>query len=238
MGRKWNNIKYAKAAKDSGRSKIYAKFGIEIYVAAKDEPDPTLNRNLQMVIDKAKTYDVPKDIIERALEKARGIGGEDYSSLRYEGYGPAGSAIIVDCLTNNVNRTVSEVRSTFSKHGGTLGVNGSVTFMFDNVAIIGAKEISEDELLEALINFDCEVSEIETDEDEVITYGVMEDFHKIQEAYKSLGVSEFTTAEIAMLPQNYLTLEGENLEKFLKLVDFLEDLDDVQNVYHNVLLED
>lgn len=238
MGRKWNNIKYAKAAKDSSRSKIYAKFGIEIYVAARDEPDPTINRNLQMVIDKAKTYDVPKDIIERALEKARGVGGEDYSSLRYEGYGPAGSAIIVDCLTNNVNRTVSEVRSTFSKYGGSLGVNGSVTFMFDNVSIIGAKDISEDDLLEALINFDCEVSEIETDENEVITYGVMEDFHKIKEAYKSLGVNEFATAEIAMLPQNYLTLEGESLEKFLKLIDVLEDLEDVQNVYHNVQLED
>lgn len=238
MGRKWNNIKYSKAAKDSGRSKVYAKFGIEIYVAAKGEPDPEINRNLQMVIDKAKTYDVPKDIIERALEKARGVGGEDYSSLRYEGYGTAGSAIIVDCLTNNVNRTVSEVRSTFSKYGGTLGVNGSVTFMFDSVSIVGAKGISEDDLLEALINFDCEVSEIEIDEDEVITYGVMEDFHKIQEAYRSLGVEEFTTSEIAMLPQNYITLDEDHLEKFLKLINALEDLDDVQNVFHNVALED
>lgn len=238
MGRKWNNIKYQKAANDKNRSRIYAKFGIEIYAAAKTEPNPELNRNLQMVIEKAKTYNVPRDIIERALEKARGIGGEDYTFHRYEGYGPGGSAIIVDCLTNNVNRTVSEVRATFSKYGGTLGVNGSVTFMFDNIAIISAKNLTEEEVLEALINFDCEVSEIEEEDGEVTTYAAMEDFHKVQSAYQSLGVTEFTTSEIVMLPQNYVTLEGENLEKFLKLIDVLEDLEDVQNVFHNVQLDD
>lgn len=238
MGRKWNNIKYQKATKDKNRSRILAKFGIEIYVAAKSEPNPELNRNLQMVIEKAKTYDVPRDIIERALEKARGVGGEDYSFHRYEGYGPGGSAIIVDCLTNKVNRTVSEVRATFSKYGGTLGVNGSVTFMFDNTAIISAKSLSEDEVLETLINYDCEINEIETEEDEVTTYGAMEDFHKIQSAYQSLGISEFTTSEIVMLPQNYVRLTGENLEKFQKLIDVLEDLEDVQNVFHNVSFDD
>ncbi|HPT89492.1 MAG: YebC/PmpR family DNA-binding transcriptional regulator [Acholeplasmataceae bacterium] len=237
MGRKWNNIKYQKAANDKQRSKIYSKFGIEIYAAAKSEPDPEINRNLKMVIEKAKTYNVPREIIERAIEKAKGFGGEDYSFHRYEGYGPGGSAIIVDCLTNNVNRTVSEVRSTFSKHGGTLGVSGSVTFMFDNTAIVSAKGITEDAVLEALINFDCEVSEIENEDGEVTTYGAMEDFQKIRSAYQSLGVNEFTTSEIVMLPKNYIQLEGEAKDKFLRLIDALEDLEDVQNVFHNVMLD-
>lgn len=238
MGRKWNNIKNQKASKDANRSKIYAKFGLEIYAAAKSEPDITVNRALQMVVEKAKTYNVPRDIIERNIEKAKGNTDDIFQSLRYEGYGPGGSAIIVDTLTNNVNRTVSEVRSTFSKHHGTLGVNGSVTFMFDSVSIVGAKGVGMDQLLEALIEHDCDVIDMEEEEDGILVYGKMEDFSKIQDAFRSLGVEEFTTSEVSMLPQNEVTLEGEKLEQFQKLVDTLDDLDDVMNLYHNVSLED
>lgn len=238
MGRKWNNIKNQKASKDANRSKIYAKFGLEIYAAAKPEPDITLNRNLQMVVEKAKTYNVPRDIIERNIEKAKGNTDDFFQQLRYEGYGPGGSAVIVDTLTNNVNRTVSEVRATFSKNHGTLGVSGSVTFMFDSVSIVGAIGVEMDALLEALIEHDCDVIDIEESEEGLLVYGKMEDFSKIQEAFRSLGVTSFTTSEVSMLPQNEVTLEGEKLEQFTKLIDTLDDLEDVMNVYHNVAIEE
>ena len=132
MGRKWNNIKEKKASKDANTSRIYAKFGREIYVAAKQgEPDPESNQSLKFVLERAKTYNVPKAIIDRAIEKAKGGSEENYDELRYEGFGPNGSMVIVDALTNNVNRTAAEVRSAFSKNGGNMGVSGSVSYMFD-----------------------------------------------------------------------------------------------------------
>ena len=138
MGRKWNNIKDKKASKDTNTSRIYAKFGREIYVAAKQGvPDPESNQNLKFVLEKAKTYNVPKSIIDRAIEKAKGASGENYDELRYEGFGPNGSMIIVDALTNNVNRTASEVRAAFTKNNGSMGVAGSVAYMFDETAVIG-----------------------------------------------------------------------------------------------------
>lgn len=234
MGRKWNNIKYGKAAKDASRSKIYAKFGLEIYVAAKSEPDPEINRSLAMVIDKAKTYKVPRDIIDRALDKARGGKGENYDQVRYEGYGPNGSAIIVDCLTNNINRTVSEVRAAFSKHGGSLGVNGSVTFMFEQTGLVGAANVTEDQVLEALMDKECDVNDIEVEDDNVLVYTTIENFNLAQEAFKTLGIEEFTTCEISMLPITHISLSGDALDKFERLVETLDELDDVQNVYHNV----
>ncbi|WP_454968582.1 YebC/PmpR family DNA-binding transcriptional regulator, partial [Gemella sanguinis] len=132
MGRKWNNIKEKKAAKDANTSKIYAKFGREIYQAAKSgEPDPESNRNLKVVLERAKTYRVPKNIIDRAIEKAKGGSEENYDELRYEGFGVSGTMVIIDTLTNNVNRTAAEVRTALGKNGGNLGVTGSVNYMFD-----------------------------------------------------------------------------------------------------------
>ena len=137
MGRKWNNIKEKKASKDANTSRIYAKFGREIYVAAKQgEPDPESNRALKFVLERAKTYNVPKTIIDRAIEKAKGGSEENYDELRYEGFGPNGSMVIVDALTNNVNRTASDVRAAFGKNGGNMGVSGSVAYMFDATAVI------------------------------------------------------------------------------------------------------
>ena len=138
MGRKWNNIKEKKASKDANTSRIYAKFGREIYVAAKQgEPDPESNQALKVVLERAKTYNVPKAIIDRAIEKAKGGSEENYDELRYEGFGPNGSMVIVDALTNNVNRTASDVRAAFGKNGGNMGVSGSVAYMFDATAVIG-----------------------------------------------------------------------------------------------------
>ncbi|MBC1921812.1 YebC/PmpR family DNA-binding transcriptional regulator [Listeria grayi] len=239
MGRKWANIKEKKASKDKNTSRIYAKFGIEIYVAAKSgEPDPHANQKLRFVIERAKTYNVPKHVIDRAIEKAKGTGDETYSELRYEGFGPNGSMIIVDALTNNVNRTASDVRAAYNKNGGNMGVSGSVAYMFDNTAIFGITGKEEEEVLELLMEADIDARDIFTEEDQVIIYAEPDDFHAVQEALKSAGIEEFTIAEIEMIPQNEVPLEGEDLEKFERLIDTLEDLEDVQKVYHNVALDD
>ena len=235
MGRKWNNIKDKKASKDANTSRIYAKFGREIYVAAKQgEPDPESNQALKVVLERAKTYSVPKNIIDRAIEKAKGGSDENYDELRYEGFGPNGSAVIVDTLTNNVNRTASDVRAAFSKNGGNMGVNGSVSYMFDETAVIGVHGKTADEVLEILMEADVDARDILEEDDAVIVYAEPDQFHAVQEAFKAAGVTEFTVAEITMLAQNDVTLPEDAQVKFEKLIDALDDLEDVQQVYHNV----
>ncbi|RRJ65631.1 YebC/PmpR family DNA-binding transcriptional regulator [Paenibacillus oralis] len=239
MGRKWNNIKEKKASKDANTSRIYAKFGVEIYVAAKKgEPDPESNRALKVVLERAKTYNVPKAIIDRALDKAKGSSEETYQELRYEGFGPNGSMVIVDTLTNNVNRTAPEVRSAFNKNGGNMGVSGSVSYMFDATAVIGMEGKTIDEVFEILMEADVEVRDIAEEDDSVIVYAEPDQFHTVQEALKNAGITEFTVAELTMLPQNYVTLPQEAEAQFEKLIDALEDLEDVQQVYHNVEFAD
>ncbi|MBV7321015.1 YebC/PmpR family DNA-binding transcriptional regulator [Bacillus halotolerans] len=235
MGRKWNNIKEKKASKDANTSRVYAKFGREIYVAAKQgEPDPESNQALKVVLERAKTYSVPKNIIERAIEKAKGGAEENYDELRYEGFGPNGSMIIVDALTNNVNRTAPEVRAAFGKNGGNMGVSGSVAYMFDATAVIGVEGKTADEALEILMEADVDVRDILEEDDSVIVYAEPDQFHAVQEAFKNAGVEEFTVAELTMLAQSEVTLPEEAKEQFEKLIDALEDLEDVQQVYHNV----
>ncbi len=209
MGRKWNNIKEKKASRDADTSRIYAKFGREIYVVAKQgEPDPELNQALKFVVERAKTYSVPKAIIDRAIEKAKGGSEENFDELRYEGFGPNGSMVIVDTLTNNVNRTASEVRAAFGKNGGNMGVSGSVSYMFDATAVIGIEGKSADDVLELLMDADVEVRDILEEEESVIIYAEPDQFHAVQEALKNVGITEFTVAEITMLAQNDLTLSA------------------------------
>nr|WP_144919938.1 YebC/PmpR family DNA-binding transcriptional regulator [Paenibacillus bovis] len=235
MGRKWNNIKEKKASKDANTSRIYAKFGREIYVAAKQgEPDPESNRALKVVLERAKTYSVPKAIIDRAIEKAKGGSEENYDELRYEGFGPNGSMIIVDALTNNVNRTASDVRAAFGKNGGNMGVSGSVAYMFDSTAVFGIEGKTADEVLEILMEADIDARDIIEEDDAVIIYAEPEQFHAIQESFKEIGITDFTVAEITMLAQNEVTLDEQSQAQFEKLIDALEDLEDVQQVYHNV----
>ncbi|MCR2802765.1 YebC/PmpR family DNA-binding transcriptional regulator [Paenibacillus soyae] len=239
MGRKWNNIKEKKASKDANTSRIYAKFGVEIYVAAKKgEPDPESNRALKVVLERAKTYNVPKAIIDRALDKAKGSNDENYQELRYEGFGPNGSMVIVDTLTNNVNRTAPAVRAAFNKCGGSMGVSGSVAYMFDATAVIGISGKSLDEVIELMLEADVDVRDIVEEEESVIVYAEPDQFHAVQEAFKQAGVTEFDIAELTMLAQNYVTLPADGQAQFEKLIDLLEDLEDVQQVYHNVELED
>ncbi|CAI6040821.1 putative transcriptional regulatory protein [Paenibacillus sp. JJ-100] len=235
MGRKWNNIKEKKASKDANTSRIYAKFGVEIYVAAKKgEPDPEANRALKVVLERAKTYNVPKAIIDRAMEKAKGSGDENYEELRYEGFGPNGAMVIVDALTNNVNRTAPEVRSAFNKNGGNMGVSGSVAYMFDPTAVIGVEGKNAEEVLEIMLEADVDVRDIVDEDDTVIVYAEPDQFHAVQEAFKAAGVTEFTVAELTMLAQNHIELPADAQVQFEKLIDALEDLEDVQQVYHNV----
>ena len=225
MGRKWANIVEKKTKLDANNSKIYAKFGIEIYVAAKQgEPDPHSNQKLKFVIDRAKTYNVPRHIIERAIEKAKGGGDGDYQELRYEGFGPNGSMIIVDALTNNVNRTAADVRS--------------VTYLFDHTAIFGVANKDADELLEQLMEADVDVRDVVQEDDQAIVYAEPNDFHTVRKALEDLGITEFTVSEIEMIPQSEVTLEGDDLRLFERMINALEDNEDVQKVYHNVNLED
>lgn len=239
MGRKWNNIKEKKASKDGNTSRIYAKFGVEIYVAAKKgEPDPESNRALKVVLERAKTYNVPKAIIDRALDKAKGASEENYDELRYEGFGPNGSMVIVDTLTNNVNRTASAVRAAFNKNGGNMGVSGSVSYMFDETAVIGLEGKSVDEVIELMLEADVDVRDVIEEDDSVLVYAEPDQFHAVQEAFKQAGITEFTVAEVTMLAQNYIALPAESVGQFEKMIDALEDLEDVQQVYHNVEFED
>lgn len=235
MGRKWNNIKEKKASRDANTSRIYAKFGREIYVAAKQgEPNPESNQALKMVLERAKTYSVPKAIIDRAIEKAKGGSEENYDELRYEGFGPNGSMVIVDALTNNVNRTASEVRAAFGKNGGNMGVSGSVAYMFDSTAVFGIEGKTSDEVLELLMEADIDVRDILEEDDTVIIYAEPDQFHAVQEAFKNVGITEFTVAELTMLAQNDVTLDADAQAQFEKMIDAIEDLEDVQKVYHNV----
>lgn len=239
MGRKWNNIKEKKASKDANTSRIYAKFGREIYVVARQgEPDPEANQALKVVLERAKTYNVPKAIIDRAIEKAKGGTEENYDELRYEGFGPNGSMVIVDALTNNVNRTASDVRAAFGKNGGNMGVSGSVAYMFDATAVIGIEGKSSDEVLEILMEADVDVRDILEEDDAVIVYAEPDQFHSVQEAFKAAGITEFTVAELTMLAQNDIALSEDAKALFEKMIDALEDLEDVRQVYHNVDLSE
>ncbi|HEY4531804.1 MAG TPA: YebC/PmpR family DNA-binding transcriptional regulator [Kurthia sp.] len=237
MGRKWNNIKEKKASKDSATSRINAKFGREIYVAAKSgEPDPVSNSALKVVLERAKTYSVPKHIVDRAIDKAKGNTDEVFEELRYEGFGPNGSMVIVDALTNNVNRTAAEVRTAFNKNGGNMGVSGSVAYMFDSTAVFAMEGKTAEEVLEILIMADLDARDVFEEEGTTIVYAAPTDFSAVQDALKAEGVEEFSVAEITMLVQNEVELDDASKEQFEKMIDALEDLEDVQEVYHNVEL--
>ncbi|MBM7564805.1 YebC/PmpR family DNA-binding transcriptional regulator [Paenibacillus sacheonensis] len=239
MGRKWNNIKEKKASKDANTSRIYAKFGLEIYVAAKKgEPDPESNQSLKFVLERAKTYNVPRAIIDRAIDKAKGGGDDNYVELRYEGFGPNGSMVIVDALTNNVNRTAPEVRSAFTKCGGSMGVSGSVSYMFTATAVIGVEGKSVDDVLELMMEADVDVRDIVEEDEAVIVYAEPNQFQAVQEAFKQAGITDFTVAEQTMMAQNYVSIPEESQAQFERLIDMLEDLEDVQQVYHNVEFEE
>ena len=231
---KWSTIKRKKGAIDAERSKIFQKLAKELYVAAKSgDPDPTNNAQLRMVIEKAKASNMPKSNIESAIAKAMNKNNsENYEEVRYEGYGPAGIAIMVDCLTDNKNRTASFVRSTFTKKNGNLGTDGSVSYMFKRKGLIVLENVyEEDKFLEDVLNL--QVLDVLYEED-IIIYTKPEDFIKIKEELENMGYDKFITSEVTFIPDNYIKLNEEEEEKALSLIETLEEIDDVQNVYHNL----
>lgn len=235
MGRKWANIAAKKTAKDGATSKVYAKFGVEIYVAAKQgEPDPESNTALKFVIERAKQAQVPKHVIDKAIDKAKGGADEAFVSGRYEGFGPNGSMIICETLTSNVNRTISNIRTIFHKNGGNIGAEGSVGYMFDNTGVIVFSGEDADEIFEYLMEEEIDVRDVSTEEGQIVVYTEPTDLHKAIAALKEKGITEFSTTELELIAQNEIELTGEDLEIFEGLVDALEDDDDVQKVYHNV----
>lgn len=235
MGRKWANIVAKKTAKDSATSKVYAKFGVEIYVAAKQgDPDPESNSALKFVIDRAKQAQVPKHVIDKAIDKAKGNTDETFVEGRYEGFGPNGSMIIVDTLTSNVNRTAANVRTAYGKNGGNMGASGSVSYMFDKKGVIVFEGDDADTVFEQLLEADVEVDDVEAEDGAITVYTAPTDLHKGIQALRDNGIETFKVTELEMIPQSEVTLEGDDLATFEKLVDALEADDDVQKVYHNV----
>lgn len=233
---KWATIHRKKGLIDAERGKVFQKLAKEIYVAAKGtNGDPDANPSLRAVIEKCRSQNMPKDNIQKAIDKAVGSqGGEDFESIRYEGYGPNGIAFMVDCLTDNRNRTASLVRAAFTKRGGNLGTDGSVSYMFKRKGVIVVeKTVDEDDMMMTVL--DAGADDLVTNDDTYEIYTSPEKFIEVKEAIETLGISEFLTSEITYIADNEITLEDEEAkEKVYKLVEVLEDIDDVQDVYHNL----
>ena len=229
------NIAAKKAKTDAAKGKIFTKVGREIAVAAKSNPDPETNSKLADAIAKAKAVNMPNDNIKRCIAKASGeLSGDNYEELTYEGYGPAGSAVIIKTLTDNKNRTVDYVRTAMRKHGGSLGNSGCVSFTFTTMGVIVVEKtptLSEDEVMEMVL--DAGADDFIAEDDAFVVNTSVANFSAVRKYLEGKGLN-FFSAEIEMVPQTKITLEGDDLVKFNKLVDALEDLDDVQNVYHNV----
>ncbi len=238
MGRAAEVRKKARAETAATKTKVYSKFGKEIYLAAKSGvPDAEMNSALKHVIEKAKKAQVPADLIKRAIDKAKSGAGEDYIANSYEGFGPGASTFIVECLTDNPNRCITEVRNCFTKNHCKLGVAGCVSHGYDHVALLVLKGMSEDEVLEACINDNLDISSIESDGDEVTIMAEPNMLSAMREALeKANSAVEIITEEVTYIPANneYVTVEGEDKEYFDRLVQMLNEVDDVQDVYHNV----
>ncbi|MFK7732905.1 MAG: YebC/PmpR family DNA-binding transcriptional regulator [Pseudomonadales bacterium] len=238
MGRAYQNRKDSMAKTSDMKAKVYSKYGREIYVSAKaGGVEPGGNLELRGLIERAKKDQVPAHVIEKALDKAKGAGGEDFSRARYEGFGPGGCMVIVDCLTDNPNRTFGDVRVCFTKTKCKIGTQGSVSHMFDHSAIFVFKHDDEEAVLEALMMADVDVTDIENEDGVISVFAPNTEYFKAKTSLlETFGDLDFDMDEIQFLAQNTQALAGEELETFEKFIDMLNDVDDVQNVYHNVEL--
>ena len=238
MGRAYQNRKLSMAKTSDMKAKVYSRYGREIYVIAKSGGfDPTGNLALRSLIDRAKKDQVPAHVIDKAIEKAKGGAGEDFSPARYEGYGPGGSMAIIDCLTDNPNRTFGDVRLAFTKTDCKIGTQGSVSHMFDHSAIFVFKHDDEDAVLEALMEVEVDVSDIESDDGKLSVFAPNTDYFKAKQALiDSFGEIDFEVDEIQFIAQNTTTISDDDMALFDKFLAMLDELDDVQQVYHNVEL--
>lgn len=237
MGRA-HEVRAASMAKTAAmKSKLYAKYSKEILIAAKSGvPDPVNNLTLRRAIDKAKANQVPSDVIKRAIDKASSNDVTNYISNTYEGFGPGASTLIIESLTDNPNRAVAEIRGCFNKCHSKLGVSGSVSFNYTHCSVVSIKGVSESEVEEALILNDANFSDLEVDEDIITVYGEISDLYTIKEALDSTFGEKITyvTCETEYLANEYVKLNEEDKQTFTRLITTLEELDDVENVYHNV----
>src|SRR3954449_12048029 len=235
MGRIFEKRKHSIFKTAAQNSKLYSKYGKQLYAAARNGvPVPAANRVLRNIVERAKRDNVPSHVIEKAIQKATGTGGEDFQPARYEGFGPGGALVIVDCLTDNNTRTISDIRSCFTKTGSKLAANGSVAMSFDHLAILSFKGDNEDKVLEALFAADVAVEEVESKDGMITVFAPPAEFYKAKtallEAFPGL---ELEVQEITFLPQTTKTLSGEELALFEKFLGLLNDCDDVQEICHN-----
>ncbi len=235
---KWANIKHRKAAQDAKRGKIYTKLIREITTAARvGDADPAANPRLRAAVAAALSNNMTRDTVNRAIQRGAGGGeGADLETLIYEGYGPAGSAVMVECMTDNRNRTVSEVRHAFSKCGGNLGTDGSVSYLFSKKGVLTFENVNEDALMDAALEAGAE-DVISNEDGSIEVYTTPNDFGTVLDALEAAGFKT-TNASVTMIASTEAELDAETAPKFMRLIDMLEDLDDVQEVYHNGAISD
>jgi YebC/PmpR family DNA-binding regulatory protein len=235
MGRSFEVRKASMAKTQGAKIKVYSKYGKEIYVCAKNgSTDPDMNLPLRHLIAKAKKDQVPSHVIEKALDKASGNGGEDYQPARYEGFGPGGVSVIVDCLTDNGNRTFQDVRQCFVKTGAKIGSPGTVSHMFDHQAVFQFKGQDDEVIFEMLLNADVDVTDVELEDGVITVFAPNTEFFKVKTALNTeFPELEIDVEEITFVPQTQTEISGEDAEKFQKFLDMLDECDDVQQVYHN-----
>ena len=232
---KWATIHRKKGLIDAERGKIFQKLAKEIMVAARGtNGDIESNASLRAVVEKARSNNMPKDNIQKAIDKATGAGGDvNFESIRYEGYAPGGVAIMIDCLTDNKNRTAMLVRSTLTKHGGNLGTDGSVSYMFKRRGVIELeKKYDFDKVMDIAIS--SEADDVMEDDDVYTIYTDPINFIQVKESLENEGINEFLTSEITYVADNKISLDDEKTEKVMNLIDLLNDIDDVSDVYHNL----
>jgi YebC/PmpR family DNA-binding regulatory protein len=238
---KWSTIKRKKGALDAKRSKVFTRLIKEITVAVREGgPDPDGNPRLRLAIQNSKAANMPKDNVERAIKKGSGADSDSYTEVSYEGYASYGVAVFVECLTDNLNRTIQNIRSAFNKYGGSLGTKGSLEFIFDRKGVFTIKlseniALNEDDFTLEMI--DAGAEDVEFEEDYVTLYCSMEDFGALQKKVEELKL-EVENAELQRIPKTTVALDSEALKKVMKLIDVLEDDDDVQKVYHNIELNE
>ncbi|MDD1780027.1 YebC/PmpR family DNA-binding transcriptional regulator [Enterovibrio sp. ZSDZ35] len=240
MGRSFEVRKNAMAKTQGAKVKLYSKYGKEIYVIAKNGGgDPDTNLSLKRMIEKAKKDQVPSHVIEKAIEKAAGGGGENYEVARYEGFGPGGCSVIVDCLTDNNNRTYMEVRQCFVKTHSKIGGPGTVAHMFEHQAVFQFQGDDEEAVLEALMMADTDVTDIECEDGVITVFAPTTEFFKVKNALaESMPDVTLDVEEITFVPQTMTTVAGDDVAAFDKFIDMLNDCDDVQNVYHNAEIDE
>ena len=239
MGRAYEVRKASIQKTGAAKGKLYTTFAKEIYLAAKKgSPNPEANVTLKRLIDKAKKQQVPSDIINRALDKAKGVGQDEYHEVVYEGFGPGASTLIIKCLTDNVNRTVGMVRAAFNKVNKSLGVTNSVSYNYEHLGILSFKYNNEEEILELLLNAGIEINDIESMDGEIILSMNPSDMNKVKdELEKNIKDIDYVIDEVGMYAKDKITLEGEDLETFNKLYKMLDDIEDVSEIYTNVTMD-